>query len=273
MFGMLREQPVALAHQLLEGGKSRPILIAPVAEERQLEPALVVVVERLEELGRVGHVDEDRDLETRRRLPHRIELGIIELEPRAVGLAGGQAEALVDLADADRARLDVGLELRGDLLADPGPTPRKSSVVKITKRSRYRLARTESSASLSRSPDSPLAWTITCRLSGSIAAPTVLTTSADGQRRRVAVEVDDRKLRPGHGVLRHHQRRARLVVGDARRRKLRLAALGRARPDLPGPELLGAGRRQRNREDDSQQRERSTHQHDSSRRKKARSKP
>ena len=111
------EQAVALGHQLLERGKPRPVLVAAVGIERQLEPALVVVVERLEELRRIGGVDEDRNLEPRGRLPDRIELGIVELEAGAVGLPDAEAEALADLADADRAGLDVGLELGGDLRA------------------------------------------------------------------------------------------------------------------------------------------------------------
>ncbi len=115
-----RDQPIALRHQLLEAGKPRAILIAPIGIERQFQPPLVVVVERLEELRRIRRVHEHRDLQARRRLPHRIELRIVELQPRAVGLLVGQAEALHDLADAERAGLDVGLELRGDLLARSG---------------------------------------------------------------------------------------------------------------------------------------------------------
>ena len=119
MFGMLGKQPIPLAHQLLEGREPRAILVPTIAEERELEPALVLVVERLEELRRIGHVNEDRNLEAGSRLPHGIELGIVELEPRAVGLARRQAEALVDLADPDGAGLDVGFELGGHLLARP----------------------------------------------------------------------------------------------------------------------------------------------------------
>ena len=101
-----------------------------------LEPALVVVVERLEELRRIGHVNEDRDLQPRSRLPDRIQLGIVQLQARAVGLAGGQAEALHDLANADRAGLDVGFELRRDLLAGPRPDARGNrALVNITMRS------------------------------------------------------------------------------------------------------------------------------------------
>ena len=42
---------------------------------------------------------------------------------------------------------------------------------------------------------------------------------------RVPVDVHHRKLRARHGVLRHDERRARLVFADARRRKLGFAAL------------------------------------------------
>ena len=80
-------------------------------EERQLQPALVVEVVRREERLRLGGVDEHRDVEAGRRLPDRIELGVVDLQARAVGLLDVQAEPLGDLADADRAGGDVGLEL------------------------------------------------------------------------------------------------------------------------------------------------------------------
>ena len=69
---MPAEQVVALGHQLLEARK--PVRrIAAVGEERELEPALVVVVDRLEELLRIGGVDEHRQVQPRARVPDRIE--------------------------------------------------------------------------------------------------------------------------------------------------------------------------------------------------------
>ena len=64
---------------------------------------------------------------------HGIEFGIVELQTRAVGLLDRQAEALHDFADAERTRLDVGLELRGDLLPRARDRrSRRSSPVNIT---------------------------------------------------------------------------------------------------------------------------------------------
>ena len=83
-------------------------------------------VERLEELLRLGGVDEDRQIQPRERLPDRVELRIVDLEPGAVGLSHGEAEALADLADADGAGLDVGFELLHGLLA-----PSRTDVAKV----------------------------------------------------------------------------------------------------------------------------------------------
>ena len=74
---MLPEQVVALRHQLLERDLAG-LIVAAVAEERQLEPALVVHVDRLEELLRFGRVDEDRNVQARARVPERIELRIVD---------------------------------------------------------------------------------------------------------------------------------------------------------------------------------------------------
>ncbi len=160
--------------------------------------------------------------------------GSSSLQPGAVGLPGRQAEALHDLADADRAGLDVGLELRGDLRAGA-----RTDAAEVERREDHHAVLVPAGPHrverrLSRSPDAPLALTITCRLSGSIAVADGVDDLGGGERRRVAVDVDDRKLRARHRMLRHDQRRPRLVLADARRRKLRLATLGRPRPDLPG---------------------------------------
>ena len=73
---------------------------------------------------------------SRGRLPDRIELGIVELQARAVGLLDGQAEVLHDLAEAERAGLDVGFELlRRSSGPNPGPTLRRLRLVNITIRS------------------------------------------------------------------------------------------------------------------------------------------
>src|SRR6187401_1362992 len=64
-------------------------------------------------------VDEDGDVQPRRGGPDRVKRRIVDGQTRAVGLPCGQAEPLADLADAKRAGLDVGFELRHGLL---GPT-------------------------------------------------------------------------------------------------------------------------------------------------------
>ena len=53
------------------------------------------------------------------------------------------------------------------------------------------------------------------------------------------MKVHRRKLRARHLVLRDHERRSRLVVGDARRRKLGRAALSGPRPDLARARAAG----------------------------------
>ena len=113
---VLAKEVVALGHQLFEGDLTR-LVVAAIGEERELEPALVVEVERLEELLRLGGVDEDREIEPGEGLPDRIQLRVVHLEPAAIGLARGEAEALRDLTDADRAGLDVGFELLHSLRA------------------------------------------------------------------------------------------------------------------------------------------------------------
>jgi hypothetical protein len=65
----------------------------------------------------------------------------------------------------------------------------------------------------------------------------------------MAVDVDRRKLRARHRVLRRHQLRFRLVVADGRRRQLGLPPFRRARPHLTGRLLRDDdGRRQADRE-------------------------
>ena len=60
------------------------------------------------------------------------------------------------------------------------------------------------------------------------------------------MDVDDRKLRARHGVLRHDQRGPRLVLADVGG-GIRLASLGRAAADLTGRQLLRRRRAQRER--------------------------
>src|SRR5262245_35959302 len=64
-------------------------------------------------------MDEHRQSESRAGVPDRIELRIVDLQPRAIGLARRQAESLADLTDTNRARGDIRLELRDRLLRPP----------------------------------------------------------------------------------------------------------------------------------------------------------
>ena len=112
---MLADHVVALGHQLFERHLAR-LVVAAIGEQRQLEPALVVHVLRLEELLRLGGVDERRHVELREFIPQRIDLGIIDLQSRAIGLGDAQSKLLADFADAERAGLDVGAQLLNRLV-------------------------------------------------------------------------------------------------------------------------------------------------------------
>jgi hypothetical protein len=52
-------------------------------------------------------VDEHGQPKPRARVPDRIERGVVEAEPAAVGLRDREAKTLRDLSDADRACRDV----------------------------------------------------------------------------------------------------------------------------------------------------------------------
>src|SRR6185503_6183014 len=106
-------------HELLEAWKL-VCRVPPPGEQRELEPPLVRVVDRLEELLWIGGMDEDGELEARAGVPDGIEVGIVELESRTVRFLDRQSEVLADLAHADRARRDIRLELCDRLLRPPG---------------------------------------------------------------------------------------------------------------------------------------------------------
>src|SRR5262245_4962443 len=102
---------VPLPHELLE---SRMLVRTdiPVRKERELQPALVAVVVRLIELLRITGVNEHRKPEPGGGRPDRIEIGIVEREPRSVRFADRLPERLADLADPHRSRGGIGVELR-----------------------------------------------------------------------------------------------------------------------------------------------------------------
>jgi len=74
------EQAIAFGVDLLEGREAIPRIPA-IGIERELEPALVLIVDRLKELLRVGRVDQHGHVETCRGVPDGIELRIVEREP------------------------------------------------------------------------------------------------------------------------------------------------------------------------------------------------
>jgi hypothetical protein len=80
--------------------------VAAVGVQRELEPPFVACSERLEKRLRLGDVDQHRHVEPRARGPDRIELGIVDAQPAAVGFPVEHAEVLEDL-EAHRAGLDV----------------------------------------------------------------------------------------------------------------------------------------------------------------------
>ena len=234
---MTPEEAIALGHQLLER-RVRRRREPSVAEERQLEPALVLVVDRLEELLRIGGVDEDRNIEPCGGLPDRIELRIVELQARPVALACVEAEALVDLADAERAGLDVGLELLRRALTEPGANVGEVDVrelhhpilVLAGPQSLHRLH--EPVARHAAGVDQHLKIERIHRRDDG-------RSNAADRRRLMAVKVDDRILGARDRMLRDDERRPRLVVEDAGCRKFR--ARDRRRDDCewrPGSAAL-----------------------------------
>src|SRR5690606_17583032 len=66
-------------------------------------------------------VDEDRQAEPGARLPDRVQLRVVDPEPRAVRLADREPERLRDLAHAHGARGRVRLELGYRALRPPRP--------------------------------------------------------------------------------------------------------------------------------------------------------
>ena len=211
---MLLEETVALRHQLFERGIVAG-RVAPIAEQRELQPALVVVVDRLEELRGIGGMDEDRNLETGARLPERIEIRIVEMEARAVGLARAQAEALADFADADRARLEVGFELRDGFLR-----PARSHAREVHAGQHTDAVAVRAGANHLQRSRQALARDVV----GTDHQPQVQAVHRGDERiqpfgrrdqvHRMAVVIDRRELRLRHRVLRRHQGRMRPVVED-----------------------------------------------------------
>jgi len=156
-------------------------------------------------------------------LPDRIEHRIVDVQARSIGLSRAEAEVLHDLTDSQRPVLRVGFELLHDPLGEA-----RVDVVEVDVREHRHPV---------------LVWRVPDRgdaLNQSIAGrtgrvdqdPQIQRIHAlhDGLElfgtdrcRLVAVDVDNRKLRPRHRMLGHDECRFRLVVDDARRGELGLA--------------------------------------------------
>jgi hypothetical protein len=233
---MLAEHAVALVQQFLEA-RELAGRVAPVAEQRELEPAFVGEVDGLEELLRLGGVDEHRHAEAAAHRPDGVEVGVVHAQARAVGLADAQAEVLEDLETA-RAGLDVTFELGGGLLrpagradaleVDVGEQDHAVLVRALGNRvEAFAESRTEAAAQVDEH----------AQVVGVHPGDHALELLGRDRRRLVAMNVDDRELRPRHRVFLDAQRVARLVVEDRRRRKLRRAPGPRTPPLHPRPLL------------------------------------
>ena len=83
-------------------GKLRPVK-APVGTAVQLFPAFVRLVDRQEERGRVGDVNQHRQAQLAAGLPDAVPPRIVDLDQRAVRVFVFQAELLEDLHAAGAA--------------------------------------------------------------------------------------------------------------------------------------------------------------------------
>src|SRR5690606_15089728 len=77
--GVLAEEVVPLLHERLEVDLVRTV-VAPVGEERELQPPLVLQIERLVERRWLRGMDERRNIESGHGLPDRIELRIVDAQ-------------------------------------------------------------------------------------------------------------------------------------------------------------------------------------------------
>src|SRR5687767_11857296 len=70
---MAAEEVVTLGHQLLESHTAR-LVVAAIPKQRKLEPALILHIERREELLRLRGMNERWNPEAAKRLPDRVEI-------------------------------------------------------------------------------------------------------------------------------------------------------------------------------------------------------
>ena len=233
VFGCFLNSRSRSAVELLEtrelGGR-----IPAIRKQRQLEPALVLAVDGLEELRRIGRVDEDCQIQTRASIPNRVKLRIVDVQARTIGLANTQAEPFHDLANAHRPGLDVGLELLHGLRRPTGP-----HALKIEAR------QNSHAVPIGRGPDKVerSLQTLARHVVGADDDPDIEAVERRPESREafrgiekrsgMAVIVNRRELRFRHRMLWRDQGRMRPVVDDRRRRKL--GRLAEARTHFRGP--------------------------------------
>jgi hypothetical protein len=221
-----------------------------------------VSVLRLEELLRLRGVNERRHIEPREFIPERVDVGIVDLQSRAIRLGDAQSKLLAHLAHAQRAGLDVGAQLGNRLVR-----PARANIAEVDARERAEAILVGRRIDRRDGLDQAIAADVVGerqdpqvqRIHGlNEALHRVL-----GELSLVAVNVDDRELRFRHFVLDGDKRAFRAVVDDAgRRRRWRLAAartrLGGAwRAFLPGGDACPAAALRREPGADN-----SAHQHD-----------
>ena len=225
---------VALGHQFFEPDA---FLMTAIGIQRKLEPAFVRVVERLKEGLRFRDMNQHRHVLSGAGVPNRIELRIVHAQPASVGPAIEHAQVLENL-QPDRASLEIALEL----LRRPGAETGRDRLAEIDIRKQHHPVL------VTALPDRlhAVAQPITGRAAQVYKnAKIVFLHPLDhaGElairdwRGLVAVDINHRKFRARHRMLRHDQRRPGLVLANRRRRELRFTALRRARANLAGPLL------------------------------------
>src|SRR5262249_39656441 len=242
---VLADHVVPLGHQRLEPDA---VLMPPIAIERELEPALVGVVERLEESRRLGDVNQHRHVQPRARLPHGVELGIVHLQTAAVGFAVEHAEVLEHL-QPHRAGFEVVLELLCRAGA-PAGTDAAEGHVREEDHAVLVLARAKGVDALPQ-PRAGAAAQVheNLQVVGLHAGHHAVELARRDRRRLMAVDVDHGKLRARHRMRRRDELRLRVVLADRRRLQLGLAPFGGTRPDLPWRLGGDARRREENQRD------------------------
>ena len=216
--------------------------------QRELQPALVRVVERLEERRRLGDVDEHRHVEPRARGPDRIELRIVDRQAAAVGLPHEHAEVLEDL-QPHRAGLDVRVELLRRLRAEAG-SDRLAEVhvgeqdhpILVLARAQRVDALAQAIAGRAAQVDEDLQVVRLHPLHDAI------ELARRNRRRLMAVDVDHRKLRARHRMLRRRPAATSACSRGSSAARTPAAALPPGAADLPGALRDDERRRQADRE-------------------------